>query len=308
MSVQSNPCVSVIIPVFNDSKSLKICLEALENQTYSKSLYEVIVVDNGSDESIEGVVSQFGQVVAAYESRPGSYAARNKGISLAKGEIIAFTDADCIPASDWIEKGVANLLSVPNCGLLAGKVEMTFRNPNQPTAVELVDSTNFLQKSFVEKSNYGITANVFTFKSVIDDVGCFDDSLKSCGDRDWGRRIFAAGYRQIYADDTCVAHPARYSYGQLYKRYTRVVGGDYDLMRKNGYSSLALVRNAAKNLKPPLKTIIFVLLGKNMWSLPDKSFDGIIKKLKFIFVFFWVKYVSAWENIRLLLGGKSKRS
>ena len=107
--------VSVIIPVYNDSARVKICLEALEKQTYPQNLYEVIVVDNASDEypAIKDVVCQFSQAIAAYESRPGSYAARNKGISLAKGDIIAFTDADCIPAKNWIEKGVANLLSVP---------------------------------------------------------------------------------------------------------------------------------------------------------------------------------------------------
>ncbi|HAA30818.1 MAG TPA: glycosyl transferase family 2, partial [Cyanobacteria bacterium UBA8553] len=81
MAHQSHPFVSVIVPVFNDAKRLKICLDALEHQTYPKHLYEVIVVDNGSDknEDIEGVVAQFGQAIASYESIPGSYAARNKG-------------------------------------------------------------------------------------------------------------------------------------------------------------------------------------------------------------------------------------
>lgn len=97
--------VSVIIPVLNDSERLKLCLEALEHQTYPKKLYEVIVVDNGSDQSIGSVVSKFTQATATAESHPGSYVARNKGILIAQGDIIAFTDADCIPALDWIEKG-----------------------------------------------------------------------------------------------------------------------------------------------------------------------------------------------------------
>jgi glycosyltransferase involved in cell wall biosynthesis len=49
-----NTFISVIIPVFNDAEPLKTCLEALENQTYPKDLYEVIVIDNASDENIEG--------------------------------------------------------------------------------------------------------------------------------------------------------------------------------------------------------------------------------------------------------------
>jgi len=59
MSKLSTPFVSVIIPVYNDSIRLRTCLQALEEQTYPKSAYEVIVVDNGSDESIEPIFAEF---------------------------------------------------------------------------------------------------------------------------------------------------------------------------------------------------------------------------------------------------------
>ncbi|MEC4818409.1 MAG: glycosyltransferase family A protein, partial [Scytonema sp. PMC 1069.18] len=228
----SSPFVSVIIPVFNDASRLKICLEALEKQTYQKSLYEVIVVDNASElqENIAGVVAQFPQAISAYESLPGSYAARNKGLSLATGEVIAFTDADCIPAPDWIEKGVKNLLQVPNCGLVAGQINIFCKNPHQGTPVELYERILSLpQKEFLEKHHYGATANVFTWKSVIEKVGYFDATLKSSGDLEWGQRVHSWGYKQIYAEDTYVAHPARYSFQQLYKRIIRLAGGFYDL-------------------------------------------------------------------------------
>lgn len=63
MEHRSSPFVSVIVPVYNDARRLRICLEALENQKYPKSLYEIIVVDNASDEAedIKGVVAQFSQ-------------------------------------------------------------------------------------------------------------------------------------------------------------------------------------------------------------------------------------------------------
>ena len=59
MNEMSTPFVSVIIPVYNDPIRLETCLQALEEQTYPKSSYEVIVVDNGSDESIEPIVVEF---------------------------------------------------------------------------------------------------------------------------------------------------------------------------------------------------------------------------------------------------------
>jgi glycosyltransferase involved in cell wall biosynthesis len=307
MTNQSNLFVSVIIPVFNDAKRLQNCLDALENQTYPRTLYEVIVVDNGSDkdQNIAGVIAQFPQAIALQEMTPGSYAARNKGISLAKGEVIAFTDADCIPALDWIENGVQNLLSVPNCGLVAGKIEMFFQNPNQLTTVELYESVMVLaqQQEFVEKYQYGATANVFTFKHIIDRVGAFDASLKSSGDMEWGQRVASFGYKQIYAEDTCVAHPARYSFKQLYKRTRRHAGGHYDLLQKRGYSfwqrNKMFVLSLAQNLTPPLMFAFNTFL--------DSRLKSVDQKLKVSLVMVFIRYISAWEMMRLKLGGASSR-
>ena len=292
--------VSVIVPVFNDSEHLKTCLEALESQTYPKNLYDVIVVDNASDEDIESVVSQFSQALTTHESRPGSYAARNKGISLAKGDVIAFTDADCIPATDWIEKGVAKLLHLSNCGLVAGKVEFVFKNPNQPTAVELYDSVTFLQQQkYVEILNFGATANLFTFKSVINDVGVFNDTLKSGADREWGQRVFSSGYKQIYAYDTCVAHPARHSLDQLYKKTIRVIGGYQDAKKNRGYPFRELLTDLTADLSPPCR-IFF-----RIWS--NQKLKGHKQKIQFASVVLFIKYLHAWEKVRLQIGGSSTR-
>ncbi len=92
----------MIVPVYNDILRLETCLRALQEQTYPKDPYEIIAVDNGSDESIESVVKRFSQAVVAYEAFPGSYAARNRGSSLSRGHILAFTDSNCIPASDCV--------------------------------------------------------------------------------------------------------------------------------------------------------------------------------------------------------------
>lgn len=99
-SGQPYPFVSVVIPVFNDAERLEMCLRALEDQTYPADRYEVILVDNGSDASMEGLAAGFAGTRVAYEDRPGSYAARNKGVSLARGEVVAFTDSDCVPYRD----------------------------------------------------------------------------------------------------------------------------------------------------------------------------------------------------------------
>ena len=101
-----SPKVSVIVPVFNNSEQLVKCIYALVNQSYPADLYHIIVVDNGSTEKIKNVLLGFTGVTYILENRPGSYIARNTGIKYASGEIIAFTDSDCIPKYDWLENGI----------------------------------------------------------------------------------------------------------------------------------------------------------------------------------------------------------
>ena len=123
MNVNKQKFVSVIIPVFNDTEKLQLCLKALENQTYPQELYEIIVIDNNSDRNITEVTKQFKQVSLTQESKRGSYAARNQGIKIARGDLLAFTDSDCIPTANWLENGVNKLLLVSNCGIVAGKID-----------------------------------------------------------------------------------------------------------------------------------------------------------------------------------------
>lgn len=306
MNSVSGLFVSAIVPVYNDAERLKICLAALENQTYPKDLYEVIVVDNASDEAqdIKGLVAQFSCAIATYESLPGSYAARNKGISLAKGDVIAFTDSDCIPVPNWIENGVKNLLQFPNCGLVAGKMEIFYKNTEKPTPVELYESiTAFPQEKLLEKYHYGAAGNLFIFRNMLEKVGLFDAQLKSNGDVEWCQRVFARGYQQIYADDVCVAHPARYTFKQLYKRTIRLAGGIYDRKNRQNRSlligNLIFLKDLALDLVPPLMFVFNAFL--------DSRLQGVQQKLKVSGVMFFVRYVTAWEKLRLKAGGISAR-
>ncbi len=304
--MQECPFVSVIIPVFNDAERLTLCLAALTQQNYERSHYEIIVVDNGSDkpEAVKAVMEQSENARFASEPTPGSYAARNKGLSIARGEVIAFTDADCIPDRDWLPQGVYHLMRVPNCGQVVGKIEVVFANPHRPTMVELYDRmTAFPQERLLNQLHGGATANVFTWRHVIEKVGSFNAQLKSHGDLEWGGRVHAQGYAQVYAASAWVEHPARSSLQELYVRTQRLAGGSYDLQLEQAQSvwerQVVFLRTLLQHLVPP---VFFVL---NAFSNADLS--GIGQKLKVSLVMVMVRYVSAWETLRLKLGGVSSR-
>jgi glycosyltransferase involved in cell wall biosynthesis len=116
--------LSVIIPAYNASATIGRTLTALANQDYSSN-FEVIVVDDGSSDDTFSVVSSFPAVRYVRQDNAGPASARNHGARLAQGDLLAFTDSDCVPHSDWISQLTAGFTvgdcSKPSCtGVVAG--------------------------------------------------------------------------------------------------------------------------------------------------------------------------------------------
>lgn len=284
--------VSVIIPVFNDEIRLQKCLEALEQQTYPKEQYEVIVVDNASTIDLRSLVNRFQQSRYCYEAKPGSYAARNFGLGLSTGEVIAFTDSDCIPAINWIELGVSSLQNSSEPGLIGGAINLFYKNSNCLTGVELYESLEgFPQKKYIEQENFGATANVFTYKKIIDIVGKFNSDLKSGGDAEWGKRVARAGYRLYYADKVEVKHPARSTYSEYYKKIIRVMGGLAEFKNPNVPMQQIIRQLLLGILIPPLSRLRKIL-GK-------VEQNNIRDKYKIALVVLFLHYIWIIERARL---------
>lgn len=286
------PFVSVIVPVWNDAGRLSECLRALEGQTYPGHLYEVVVVDNDSAEDVGHVVAPYARARVLHEGAPGSYAARNTGLAHARGEVIAFTDADCLPAPDWIEKGVARLARGGGRSVVSGRVETFPRTPQRPTAVERYEVLFALaQKEFVSKYGFGATANLFALRETFERAGAFLAEVKSGGDLEWGRRVAGYGYRVEYAEEVCVRHPARASLSQLYSKIVRVTGGLHDLRRIKGRAYLDFDRGLLTQLLPPVRVVARVLREPTLRRRRDR--------LKVCAVLLFVRYVEAFEKLRL---------
>ena len=174
--------VSVIIPVYNDVKRLTLCLDSLSKQTYFSDKFEVIIVDNGKNSGLDKLIKKYNKIniKKIKESKPGLHISRNTGIKNSNGNILAFTDADCIPNKDWIKNGVKAINSQKNIGLVAGNIKIFFKNQKKPTSAELFDKlTGFNQKKYIKIYHFGATANIFTTREVIKNVGFLDGTLKS---------------------------------------------------------------------------------------------------------------------------------
>ena len=296
-----SPFVSVIIPVYNDQERFNKCLQGLARQTYSSDLFEVLAVDNGSTPPICTAPDAPTNTLYLTESTPGSYAARNRALSEARGDILAFTDSDCIPDERWIENGVHAVSKLSGPGLIAGRIDVHFKDPAHPTWVELHEREfAFRQNENAARFHYGATANVFAPRTVFDKVGLFDASLKSGGDREWGNRVFNAGFTVAYADDVRVQHPARHSAGEYISKLRRIVHGHYALRHHPDKRHLCRMSNTLRGFLPPRKE--WASIGQSGASLT------LLEKLKIAGFVVTKRYYANLLRLKLLLLGENKNT
>lgn len=230
------PFVSVVVPVRDDAKRLPYCLTALEDQHYPKHRYEVVVVDDGSEASVAPLMGAFRQARLIVQPGRGPAAARNAGVREARGELIAFTDSDCIPEPSWLLRAVT-ALHRSKADLVGGRVRLHVERPAAPSAVELYEIAVFAaQPRFIEQLHFAATANVLVRRSVVErvafDEACFPHA--SGEDMDWGARLHEGGFTQCYADEVEVLHPARRSLLALLRKERARIRGLAAVLKKRG--------------------------------------------------------------------------
>jgi glycosyltransferase involved in cell wall biosynthesis len=94
--------ISVIIPTYNEEKNIEKCLKSFYEQTLPRESFEIIVVDGNSNDRTIEIAKKYADKVTR-QSSEGVGGARNDGVGIAEGAIIASTDADCVPYREWLE-------------------------------------------------------------------------------------------------------------------------------------------------------------------------------------------------------------
>lgn len=290
--------VSIIIPTYKDWARLSLCLQALANQNYDANYFEIIVVNNYTADKVpEGYfVPKNCKVVV--EGRPGSYVARNAGIKISAGQILGFTDSDCIPDQDWISNAVNAFDNDNRYDRIAGKIRLYYKS-DKLTNAELYETVYaFNQDIYVEQDGTGVTANMFTFKHVFDKIGMFREDLLSGGDYEWAVRAREADYQIQYADNVIVSHPARHHLAELVKKAKRVGGGQASFKK----SSRNIFQSAAKllyDLRPPIKSIpLIIAKGKQM---------HVAQKLLVFYIRYYLSIITAKEKFKVSMGKSAQR-
>jgi cellulose synthase/poly-beta-1,6-N-acetylglucosamine synthase-like glycosyltransferase len=256
---------------------------------------EIVVIDNGPDPSLRAQVEATPRARYLFEAQASSYAARNRGIGASAAELLAFTDADCVPTREWLANGVRRLVSAPEVDVLGGRVRVIPKDPLHPTAIELFEMRYALpQERLISSAGFAVTANLMTRREVFRRVGEFDSTLRSGGDLEWGHRVTAAGLQIAFCEEAVVEHPARDRLSQVLARARRVAGGQYRLSRAHPWE---LVAQTVRSLLRPARDLVFS---------PSAGYSAAAR-LRVFPVDVCFQLVKVLELGRLMLGGTPQR-
>ncbi|MGA2260223.1 MAG: glycosyltransferase [Acidobacteriota bacterium] len=210
-----HPAVSIVIPARNEGRRIVQCLQALSRQSLDRGQYEVIVVDDGSDDDTADVAIRNGARVIRQQNK-GPAAARNRGIEEARGEIVLFTDADCIPDEHWAGR-LSKPLFQPTIQGTVGRI--LSRQSNWIAGwVQLELEERYSRMGQQERIDFLNTGNC-GFKRAVLSQSRFDESLRWAEDLELSFRLAQAGNRMVFVQDALVehAHPENLSSYMLRK-------------------------------------------------------------------------------------------
>jgi GT2 family glycosyltransferase len=205
----SYPSVSIIVCSYNGAKTLAACLDSLGRIDYPN--YEVILVDDGSTDDTPEIAARFPAVRYVYQTNHGLSHARNHGAAIAKGEIFAYTDSDCMADPDWLYYLLSTLLSGKYAGVGGPNVSPPAQHwvqacvaaaPGGPSHVLLTDTI----------AEHIPGCNMAWYRWAFESVGGFDPEYHAAGDDvDFCWRVQQAGHAIAFSPTAIVWHYRRFT-------------------------------------------------------------------------------------------------
>ena len=196
---------SIIIPVWNAEKTLAQCLDALEQQTLARNCYEIIVVDDGSTDSTAEIAQKY-SVRYYFQENQGPAAARNVGVEMAEGNLVFFTDSDCVPKDNWLLE-----MSRPFSRSEVAAVKGTYCNKQKQIVArfaQLEFEERFSMLRRLESIDMVDTYSAAFRKEIFLSLGGFDIRFPAANNEDTelSYRMSTRGYTMVFAPMAVVCH------------------------------------------------------------------------------------------------------
>jgi GT2 family glycosyltransferase len=211
---ETSPSVTIVVPVWNGEQTIQPLLESFQKLDYDRNKIEVLVVDGNSTDKTQEIVKKY-PVKLVIEEKKGLNLARNIGIKCSNGEIIAFTDSDCIVPPNWITKIVQNFRD-PKVSCVGGSAkafETDFISQYADNSIVRL-MPFFTKREELEKVKpffrHPAGCNMAFRRSVAKKVGYFDENIQYGFDEvEFADRVCKAGYKMVLDPDVVVWHKHR---------------------------------------------------------------------------------------------------
>lgn len=210
------PSISVVVCSYNGARTLEACLTSLLQMDYPD--YEIIFVDDGSTDATQEIIKSFPQIKVVRQENQGLSVARNVGMKAGRGEIIAYTDSDCMADKDWLYYLVGTLEQGDYVAVGGPNVSPPAENwvqacvavsPGQPSHVLIDDAT----------AEHIPGCNMAFYKWALESIGGFDPEYRKAGDDvDVCWRIMEHGYKIGFSPAAVVWHHRRFSISAYFKQ------------------------------------------------------------------------------------------
>lgn len=234
--LSSLPFVSIVVPALNCAEDVQGFADAIRQQDYPADRFEVIVVDNGSNDDTFERIRAAG-LVAQQRKERGRSRALNTGVNAARGDIILTTDLSCRPEPNWIRAVVATFAAHPDAGCVAGEIKLLKTHEN--AVIGFQERTHYmspllaLNRTRFPFMPFADGANASFRKRVFEKIGGFEESFVKAADVEICYRLFMlTDYTLVFNSAALVWEPGEPSLrALLHQRFRMGLGANLLRMR-----------------------------------------------------------------------------
>ena len=298
--IEDYPSVSIIIPVRDQPRDIIECLQSLANLNYPEDKFEVIVVDDGSCNNISETVSSFNIRLIRLEKSQGASVCRNIGVENARGDILAFLDADCMADKNWLRE-IIPFFELEGIGAVGGFVDSYYHKGYLDRYEEVSSPLSMGQRILLQgdtDSNFYIpSCNMLVSRKAFMATGGFKNGMHVGEDVDFCWRMRSRGYALLYVPLGRIAHKHRNNLFKMLRRRSEYGTSEASLYLTHrdkkktflvsiyaGLSFLSLTLSILLMNPYPIG-VILLLFGLNLFR---KS--GTLKKFKMVLPFKQIVY------------------
>ncbi|MBI2470088.1 MAG: glycosyltransferase [Planctomycetes bacterium] len=288
------PFLSIIIPTYNRSAQLAVCLKTLTKSSYPADHFEVIIVDDGSEISQDLVVASFRNflnITLIRQAHAGVAIGRNTGAAKAKGEFLVFTDDDCQPAPNWLQELAAHFLKYPDC-IIGGRTINILPDNIYSTASQLLISflfgyynTNPAQARFLNGSNLAVPKDLFL------KLGGFDKRFFLVGaeEREFCARWMKYGFQMIYVPEILVYHSHELTFCTFLRQHFKYGRGAFRFHKARAERGRQRIQVEPRSFY--LGLLCYPFMQKYRLRAPLLSILLAISHVSNVIGFFWERFI-----------------